>query len=267
MNWPWRMPREWPWTTPYPLPRDTTQALLAEGHCDNFGLLLDRYLAFATDRGQVKLLRELTDRSALVPEFTRQKELIDAYSARWRKAAEEMGAITFTARTHWRVVVGKGTNLILEAGIVLHPVFGFPIVPATSLKGVSRTYAQWVLERPEEERNALLGMADADEPRCGDLVFLEGSPVASPVVERDVINPLFGSYYRDGKTPPANYLSPQPLFFLALAAGCLYQFGVASLSGDLEAARQGVRWLQGALVNLGVGAKTSAGYGYWILDS
>ena len=31
MNWPWRMPRDLPWATPYPLPRDTSDALLAEG--------------------------------------------------------------------------------------------------------------------------------------------------------------------------------------------------------------------------------------------
>jgi len=96
----------------------------------------------------VQLVRELADRSALVPDFTKQKELVDAYSARWRNLAEEMGAITFSARPQWRVIMGLGTNDILEGGIVLHPIFGFPILPATSLKGVSRAYAQWVLERP-----------------------------------------------------------------------------------------------------------------------
>ena len=138
MNWPWRMPREWPWSTPYPLPRDTSSALLAEGHCENFGLLLERYLAFGSNRGQVQLVRELADRSALMPDFTNQKELIDAYLARWQNMAAEIGAITFSARPQWRVIVGLGTNDILEGGIVLHPVFGFPILPATSLKGVAR---------------------------------------------------------------------------------------------------------------------------------
>ncbi len=54
MSWTWRMPRDLPWATPYPLPRDTSAALLAEGRCDNFGLLLERYLAFGDDRGQLK---------------------------------------------------------------------------------------------------------------------------------------------------------------------------------------------------------------------
>ena len=54
--------------------------------------------------------------------------------------------------------------------------------------------------------------------------------------------------------------------FLALGARSRYRFGVASLGGDREAAERGVRWLQGALTELGVGAKSAAGYGYWELE-
>jgi CRISPR-associated protein Cmr6 len=266
MNWPWRMPQYLPWATPYPLPRDTSEALLAEGHCENFGLLLERYLAYGDNRGQLQLLRELSDRRALVPDFTGQKELIEAHHARWEHLAEELGAITFSARPQWRVIVGLGNNAILGGGIMLHPVFGFPIIPATSLKGVSRAYAHWVLERPEEELDTLLGKVDAQGALRGDLLFLEGVPTTSPVVERDVINPIFGPYYRESGTPPANYLAPQPIFFLALGAASHYRMGVASLSGDQEAVEQGAGWLKGALTELGVGAKTGAGYGYWLLD-
>jgi CRISPR-associated protein Cmr6 len=86
-----------------------------------------------------------------------------------------------------------------------------------------------------------------------------------PVIDRDIINPIFTAYYRDGQTPPASYLSPSPIFFLTLGARSRYRFGVASLSNNREAAEQGVRWLQGALTELGVGAKSAAGYGYWEL--
>ena len=129
------MPRDLPWATPYPLPRDTSEALMAEGRCENFGLLMERYLAFGSNRGQLELLRELTNRSALVPDFTTQGVVFEAYSARWRGLAEDMNAITFSAHPHWRVIVGLGTNDLLDGGIVLHPIFGFPVIPATSLKG------------------------------------------------------------------------------------------------------------------------------------
>ena len=151
MSWPWRMPRDLPWATPYPLPRDTSAALLAEGRCENFGLLLERYLAFGDDRGQLQLLRELTDRRALVPDFTGQQELIEAHDAAGKTPPRSWGPITFSARPQWRVIVGLGSNDMLEGGITLHPVFGFPIIPATALKGVSRCYARWVLKPPEEE--------------------------------------------------------------------------------------------------------------------
>ena len=95
MSWLWKMPQYCPWPTPYPLPRDTSEALLAEGQCENFGLLLERYLAFGDNRGQVQLLRELGDRKALVPDFTPQKELLDSYRARWEELAEDLGAVVF----------------------------------------------------------------------------------------------------------------------------------------------------------------------------
>ena len=110
MNWPWRMPRDLPWATPYPLPRNTSEALLAEGRCENFGLFMERYLAFGDNRGQLQLLRELINRRALVPDFTGQKELIEAYCARWEHMADELGATTFSALPQWRVIVGLGTN-------------------------------------------------------------------------------------------------------------------------------------------------------------
>ena len=266
MTWPWKLVRDLLWPTPFPLPRDTADTLMAEGRCDNFSLLLEHYLAFGDSRGRLQLVRELADRRALVPDFAPQKELIEAHAARWRATALELDAVTFTARTQWRVIVGLGSNDLLEGGIALHPVLGFPIVPASGLKGVVRRYAEFIEEAPAEELEVLLGKVEKDAGLRGDLLFLEGTPVEPPVVERDVINPLYGPYYRDGKTPPANYLSPSPIFFLAVGSGSHYQFGVASLSRDANAVEQGARWLRGALTDLGCGAKTAAGYGYWVLD-
>jgi len=266
MIWPWKAPPASPWVTPYPLPRDTSEALLAQGQCDNFGLLLERYLAFGDNRGQAQLLRELTDRKALVPDFAGLKELIEAQRARWDELAATLGAVTFTARPEWRVIVGLGTNAILGGGMMLHPVFGFPIIPATALKGVCRSYARYALERPAEELDVLFGKVDEEGSLRGNLIFLDSLPARLPVIERDVINPHFGAYYQDSKTPPANYLTPSPLFFLAVGQASRYRFGVASETGDSALAELGARWLQETLSTVGVGGKTAAGYGYWIVE-
>ena len=62
-------------------------------------------------------------------------------------------------RPEWRVVVGLKTNTLLESGITLHPVYGFPIVPSSALKGVCRLYVEKVLDRPDEEMDHQLAFS------------------------------------------------------------------------------------------------------------
>jgi CRISPR-associated protein Cmr6 len=266
MNWPWKPPQATPWPTPFPLPRDTAEALLAQGGCDNFGLLLERFLPFADNRGQVQLLREVSDRKGLIPDFTRMADLIAAHCDRWQQLADDLGAVTFRGRPEWRVLVGWALNPVLGAGLSLHPVLGFPIVPSSSLKGICRTWACWGRERPEEELDRLFGMVKDSEAQRGDLLFLDGIPEAPPVIERDVLHALAGPYYRDANTPPASYLQGHANFFLTVGAASPFRFGVASVSGDQEAARQGLEWLKEALQQVGVGKKSAAGYGFWEVE-
>ena len=210
MIWPWRMPRNWPWATPYPLPRDTRpRRMLAEGQCENFGLLLRRYLAFGSNRGQVQLVRELADRSALVPDFTKQKELVDAYSARWRNLAEEMGAITFSARPQWHVIMGLGTNDILEGGIVLRVHIWVPDPSRDfSQRREPRLRPVGCGCRAARQLDVLLGMVDEDESRCGDLV--SSKDLRHAQCSRNVGQPdLRSAYYRDcGRRRRGVLLSP-----------------------------------------------------------
>jgi CRISPR-associated protein Cmr6 len=179
--------------------------------------------------------------------------------------AEDLGAVTFRAVPEWRALVGWATNVVLGAGMTVHPVLGFPILPSTALKGITRTWAQWGLERPEEELDRLFGTIQ-DRALRGDLLFLDGTPETPPVIERDVLNPIANQYYHDPNTPPASYLSGQPIFFLSVGAASKYHFGVASVSGDREAARLGARWLREALQEVGMGRKTAAGYGFWVAE-
>jgi CRISPR-associated protein Cmr6 len=76
------------------------------------------------------------------------------------------------------------------------------------------------------------------------------------------MNPHYGDYYSDdkGKTPPADYLSPNPIKFLTVATGTVFAFrAVAEKKDDLP---QKVRnAFISALTQEGVGAKTAIGYG------
>jgi CRISPR-associated protein Cmr6 len=264
----WWMPRAVPWETAFPLPQDTARLLLQqEVVSENAGLAMERLLAYNDGRQGPELVRELADRSALALDFSAQADLFAAWRGRWQAAAEAMGATTFHATPEWRVIVGIGANKILDVGIRLQHVYGMPIVPATALKGITRLYAERIVEAPEARIVHLFGQAEI-EARRGDLVFLDAIPTAPPRMERDIANPLFGAYYGGRENaPPADYMTPRPIFFVAVGQGSRFAFGVASLSRDPEAVVEGAAWLQAALQELGVGAKSAAGYGYWLIEA
>ena len=265
----WRLPRFNPWKTPYPLPKDTASILMEQGgNSDNFGLYLDRLLAYGERRGSLELLREFANRRALTAEYVSQKDLIAALNRRWRALSRRLRAVTFTARPEWRILIGKAGHKILGADIAIHPVHGIPWIPATSLKGVTRLYAEAVADAPEDMVTHLFGASKEKGETQGDLIFLDAIPLGAPVIERDVINPHWSVYYGGSDyTPAADLLSPKPVFMMAIGKANRFLFGVASVSNDAAAVEQGADWLQRSLVEIGVGAKSASGYGYWVIEN
>jgi CRISPR-associated protein Cmr6 len=261
----WRLPRFSPWDTPFPLPRDTAQVVLEQdGASANLGLTMDRLLAYEESRQQVRLVREFTDRRALLPDTAAWSDLITAWYTRWRAAAETMQAVLLQARPEWRLLLGSATHNILDVGLILHPLYGVPIVPASAIKGLVRRYAEAVDDAPTDLVTRLLGVG-GEEAEQGELIFLEGVPTAPPRLERDVTNPHFGAYYT-GSSAPVELVNPRPFFFLAVGQNSRYAFGVASRSRDASCVEQGADWLRRGLQEIGLGAKTSAGYGYWVVE-
>lgn len=105
--------------------------------------------------------------------------------------------------------------------------------------------------------------------RAGGAVFFDAIPARWPHLELDVMNPHYAEYYQ-GKGPPANWLSPVPVYFLTLAPGTEFRFAVGWRGSWDEKGRElsklAKEWLVAGLKNLGGGAKTSAGYGYFSLS-
>jgi CRISPR-associated protein Cmr6 len=100
------------------------------------------------------------------------------------------------------------------------------------------------------------------DAEAGQVIFFDAIPAnsASLKLELDVMNPHYGPYYQ-GAQPPADYHNPVPVFFLTIGLGSEFLFAVASQNADL--ATKAKEWLKKALEEMGVGAKTVAGYGLW----
>ncbi len=103
---------------------------------------------------------------------------------------------------------------------------------------------------------------------AGRAMFLDAIPAAMPRLELDIMNPHVPDYYRDGgKTPPTAWQNPVPVYFLTVAPGTEFRFAVG-WRGTLDETGRARRdlakgWLISALTELGAGAKTNAGYGYF----
>jgi CRISPR-associated protein Cmr6 len=103
--------------------------------------------------------------------------------------------------------------------------------------------------------------------RAGSVIFFDAIPLEVPKFQLDIMNPHYPNYYRtQGQNPPADWESPNPVFFLTVTE-TPYRFAIAARS------EQGNRlldltekWLKEALTELGIGAKTSADYGYWQIE-
>jgi len=110
--------------------------------------------------------------------------------------------------------------------------------------------------------------------RRGQVIFFDAYPVdfnPSEHFEADIMNSHYGDYYQLGKAP-ADWLNPNPIHFLALKEGIVFEFslGLAPLEPMedneekllLTTAR---KLLKVGLENFGVGNKKRKGYG-WFSD-
>lgn len=103
----------------------------------------------------------------------------------------------------------------------------------------------------------------------GGGVFFDAVPVEEPLLAADVMNVHYPDYYQDekGKMSPSDDQNPNPISFLTVAEGATFRFAVGGRrrgnSDDLTCARKARRWLEQALRETGVGAKTTIGYGYF----
>lgn len=256
----------------FPLPKDTRAiAGIHGGSCRNLGLWLDHYALYEHRGVQWELSRQSKQPSAERLNFEHLEPLLSAYVERWRAVLKSYGdcqlAIKeFKASPDWRFVAGLGAGHIMETSITLHRIYGFPFIPGSSLKGMTRAYAELVEKRKETDElfRRIFGCQLEDQEQSGKIIFFDAIPAQTPQIKLDVMNPHYSEYYpKDSDIPPADWLSPIPVYFLTVEY-TPFLFGLAARSKEAnELVEVAAQWLTSGLKELGVGAKTAAGYGYF----
>lgn len=175
--------------------------------------------------------------------------------------------VTWNQKTDAPLTLQLARSGTLEnAGLALHPVYGFAYLPGTGLKGMARAAAQEWLGYSADKIISIFGNEPGEgregHQLSGAIVFHDAWPVRWPQLMIDIVNNHHSEYYK-GKDAPGDWEAPVPVYFLAITPGTEFNFNLSLRrhDGDLESLQDAVAALQYALSSLGTGAKTAAGYG------
>ena len=165
------------------------------------------------------------------------------------------------------IAIGLGDASPLEVGIRLSHTYGMPLLPASALKGLCRRVARLLKHEnklSDDAIDALFGFSREKQAAAGAVVFYDAwydpSSAGGKPFHRDVITVHHPAYYGSGEVAPTDFDDPTPVPFLVIKPGA--RFLCVLDAPDPAWARFAEQMLLWGLENLGVGAKTNAGYGY-----
>ena len=140
--------------------------------------------------------------------------------------------------------------------------------PGSALKGLAAFYARNFLEDAGWRADATGAPGPAYRTLFGDTTlagcvtfydayYIPGSAPDGKVLHTDTITVHHPDYYQAGSAAPADWDSPTPVPFISATGAYLVALGGA----DAAWVEAGLTILGLALAELGIGAKTSSGYG------
>ncbi|MEO1941346.1 MAG: type III-B CRISPR module RAMP protein Cmr6 [Campylobacterales bacterium] len=221
------------------LPTDTAKLIDQRGGIvDNFYLKLNKYFLKNRDGdgfnyGSFKEIR--FDRSNQLEVFKR----IDDYFASLSSLYSDL--FNFSMEVSTKLIIGIGSPSVYETGLTLHPIYGLPYIPGSTIKGAFRSYllkkycsddllkytkkAEGVTEKEagklyqefeneifERERwlKEIFGFQlekegeegnDEEKSGKGKVIFFDAFPENWIKIEKNILNPHYPQYYREENGP------------------------------------------------------------------
>ncbi len=288
--------------SPIPLPRPTASLVEGVPIADRHpGLQLDKYGDLPMN---AKWRQE--DQRRLLEQVVRTRgdgSQLPALLERRRTLLHSLGALRFQAVTVGPLTLHLARAAALEnAGIALHPLYGFVHLPGSGLKGLARAYAETVWLSAQTDKvaawrtlEAIFGWAPgADfidgrpkpwrpsgvergnggpDSAAGQVVFHDAWPTRWPALQLDLVNNHHAAYYQAGdqhpERLPGDWEAPNMVFMLAVPHGVEFEFALHPSRSDTppEFVELAKTCLSLALQEEGAGAKTAAGYGRFRLGA
>lgn len=174
---------------------------------------------------------------------------------------------TFMLKSISGLCIGMGRDSAIENGITLEKNLGIPIIPSSSIKGVVRSYVTLYGSKADIEKiDVYFGSDDDQNPKAGEVDFLDAYMInGSNAYKVDIINNHFSDYYQKEDVPPNDWFNPIPVYFLTVSEGKTFEFTILGKDEKIIADVQNL--IEKAFKEIGVGGKTSVGYGRFEIDS
>ncbi|MBN8725319.1 MAG: type III-B CRISPR module RAMP protein Cmr6 [Acidobacteria bacterium] len=236
------------------------------------GLWLDKFLTTqqeSTNNNEQPKTRLVNEVGTIA-----QPEIYTKFYQRWKQTLEQISDVqTGKATVQGRMAVGLGTESVLETSIKLYHTYGVPYIPASALKGVAASYARDYLHGWEQTSSNYVTVFGTSTDEKNDIkeaagfvtfydaLYVPDSGINKQALHADVITVHHQDYYQDKNLAPADWDSTTPISFLTATGEYLI-----ALSGPEDWVSLTFDILKEALKELGVGAKTSSGYGRMELE-
>ncbi len=126
------------------LPKDTREALDRLQSPDNFSLKLNKAARADKEKGKFHFFKR--ERKGENYEIKAEygsvdfQQLVGRELSNAERLLSKSGVKSFDLQTDWRMVQGLGTESVYETSLTLHHVYGVPYIPASSLKGMVRSW-------------------------------------------------------------------------------------------------------------------------------
>lgn len=241
----------------------------------NLSLYFDKYIRWRVENGKTgaklqnqqlffKDLAVGNDFRGTVPNWAIPKNEFEAYLQRFRSLKETLrtqgySCQDFFAKVMWRLIVDLGAESVYETSLNLHRNYAVPIIPGSAVKGCAKAY---LLKENSGKENGIIQEIFGNSKQKGGVIFFDALPkISGDFLKLDIVNVHYPDYYQKGGTP-GDWMEPRPITFLVVEKA-EYQFSVASKKADL--AEKASVSLKEALKEIGIGAKTAAGYGYFTI--
>lgn len=235
-----------------------TKVLVNQKNISNFSLRYQHFLNYE-DNEKVKFSVEATtlggSQDMIIPLRDRQTNQLNCLGKAYHVFCEFY-------EVDWRMVIGLGGEHVQETNMTLDYVYGIPYIPGSAFKGVVRS---WVIQDQfdNDEKRAMLNTdfleVFGSQKSAGKVQFLPAYPTDNVTLSLDIMNPHFPDYYIGSKLP-SDTQDPRPIKFLTVVQ-TLFRF--IFLSKDQNLKNLVESWVDRALKDKGLGAKTAVGYGYF----